>query len=171
MVLAFVCEDPKDKHPSLWLVDEFRLQGDYVPTQRDFLFNLKKQWTDKGYRVSVVIDATVVGDVVADAFGPLIDYRVWYTGSTQKPEIDKYGAWKYAKKNLVHMLQVLIDTRAVKAFATMKTLIEEIRNFKMYHSSSGNVKYDALVGHDDVVNASMLCSFYYGFLLGHASVA
>lgn len=30
-------------------------------------------------KVSVVIDGTMVGDVVAESFGTLIDYKVWYT--------------------------------------------------------------------------------------------
>ena len=115
--------------------EEYQIQGDYVPYQRDFLLNLKMSLQERySVPVKVIIDATVVGDVVADAFGAIIDYRIWYTGSSSKPEMDKWGCWKFSKKNLVHMTQLLMETRKVSAWSTLKNLIMEIKNFKMYHS-------------------------------------
>ena len=47
---------------------------------RKILSNMmeEKKFLDKKWKVSVIIDATVVGDVVAESFGALIDYKVWY---------------------------------------------------------------------------------------------
>lgn len=61
------------------LVFEDKLQGDYSH-QREYLMSLKRKYQETGYKCEVVIDATMVGDVVADTFGSLIDYRVWYSG-------------------------------------------------------------------------------------------
>ena len=66
------------------LVMEDTLQGDYS-AQREYLMSLKRSYQEKGYECPVIIDATMVGDVVADTFGSLIDYRVWYSGSTRSP--------------------------------------------------------------------------------------
>jgi len=147
--------------------EEYQIQGDYVPYQRDFLLNLKASLKDRyNVPVKVIIDATVVGDVVADAFGAIVDYRIWYTWSSSKPEMDKWGCWKFSKKNLVHMTQLLMETRKVSAWSTLKNLIMEIKNFKMYHSG-WSVKYDATTGHDDVVNAMMVANFVFWFLDGN----
>lgn len=81
--------------------------------------------------------------------------------------MDKWGSWKFSKKNLVHMTQSLIDLRMLQAFSSMSILADEIKDFKSYESVSGNLKYDALSGHDDVVNAMMLAAFYFGFMLGN----
>jgi hypothetical protein len=154
-----------DGEKVMHIVDEFRIQGDYNPYQKDFLMNLKSSYINQGIKVSMIMDATAVWDVVAEIMGNLVDVKVWYTGSSTRPELDKYWAWKYAKKNLVHMLQILMDTKKVKAYTHLKYLIEEMRNFKMIHTSSGNIKYEAVTWHDDIVNAVMLCSFYFWFIL------
>lgn len=35
----------------------------------------------------------------------------------------------------------------------------------MIHTANGNIKYEAVTGHDDIVNATMLCWFYFWFIL------
>lgn len=147
------------------IIEEYKLQGDYNPYQKDFLMNLKSIYMNRGIPVHVIMDSTSAGDVVAEIFGNLIDFKVWYTGSSAKPEMDKWGSWKYGKKNLVHMLQILIDTKKVQAYSSLTGLIEEMKNFKMIHGANGNVKYEAATGHDDIVNATMLCGFYFWFIL------
>ena len=49
------------------LVFEDKLQGDYS-MQREYLMNLKRSYEEKGFQCPVIIDATMVGDVVADTF-------------------------------------------------------------------------------------------------------
>jgi len=154
-----------DEWKIMHIVDEFRIQGDYHPYQKDFLMNLKSSYINQWVKVNMIMDATSAWDVVAEIMGNLVDVKVWYTGTSTRPEIDKYWCWKYAKKNLVHMLQILMDTKRVKAYTHLKYLIEEMRNFKMIHTSSGNVKYEAVTWHDDIVNAVMLCWFYFWFIL------
>lgn len=152
-----------------FVTEEYRLQWDYNTVQKEFLFNLKNKYMLQWYKTSIIMDATVVWDVVAEIMGNLIDYKVWYSGNTTKPEIDKYWVWHFAKKNLVHMLQILIDVKKVQAYTTLKTLIEEMKNFKMIMTPSWNIKYEAVAWHDDIVNASMLIWFYFWFILWQIS--
>ena len=83
--------------------------------------NLKRDYEERGFKCPVVIDATLVGDVVADTFGPLIDYRVWYSGNSRsvRPELDKWGTWKYSKRDLVHMSQAMMQERMVYSDASL----------------------------------------------------
>lgn len=149
----------------LVLVKEERLQGDYS-LQRETIMNLKEHYRSRGFRTEVVIDATVVGDVVADTFGSIIDYRLWYSPSTksQRPEIDKWGTWKYGKRDLVHMTQAMMQERMVYADSSLTMLMSEMKQFKGFSTPAGNVKYEAATGHDDVVNAMMLTCFHFGHL-------
>ena len=118
-------------------------------------------------KVSIIIDGTMVGDAVADSFGALIDYKVWYTGnssSSAHPEMDKWWSWKFQKKSLVHMTQSLIDLKMLQAFNTLEWLLEELKHFKAYETASWNIRYEAVTGHDDIINAMMLCGFYFWFI-------
>ncbi len=154
----------------LFIVEEYAIQGDYSIYQKDFIFNLKQKYIDKKWKVSVIIDGTMVGDVVAESFGAIVDYKLWYTswtGTSSHPEIDKWGSWKFAKKNLVHMNQSLIDLKMLQAYNTLSGLLEELKHFKAFETASGNVKYEAVTGHDDIINAMMLCGFYFWFIAGH----
>ena len=155
----------EDGEKKIHIIDEYRLQWDYNPYQKDFLMNLKSIWINKWIPVHMVMDATAAWDVVAEIMWNLVDYKVWYTWTNQRPEMDKYGSWKYGKKNLVHMLQILIDTKKMQWYSSLTTLIEEMKNFKMIHGVNWNVKYEASVWHDDIVNATMLCWFYFWFIL------
>jgi len=151
----------------IYIVEEYAIQGDYSIYQKEFIFNLKQKFLDKKWKVSVIIDATMVGDVVAESFGALVDYKVWYTGwtgSSSHPELDKWWTWKFAKKNLVHMTQSLIDLKMLQAYNTLWGLLEELKHFKAFETASGNVKYEAVTGHDDIINAMMLAWFYFGFI-------
>lgn len=154
----------------LYIVEEYQIQGDYSIYQKEFIFNLKQKYIDKKIKVSVIIDATMVGDVVAESFGAIIDHKLWYTGwsgTGWHPEMDKWGTWKFPKKNLVHMNQSLIDLKMLQAFNTLEWLINELKHFKAYETQSGNVRYEAVTGHDDIINAMMLCWFYFGFIAGN----
>ena len=90
------------------------------------------------------MDATIVGDVVAEIMGELVDYKVWYTGSGQRAEVDKYGMWRYPKARLVGLMQALVDANLTKAHSTLYTLIDELKNFKSHTSAAGNIQYDSL---------------------------
>ena len=64
----------------LYIVEEYAIQGDYSIYQKEFIFNLKQKYINKKWKVSVIIDGTMVGDVVAESFGSIIDHKLWYTG-------------------------------------------------------------------------------------------
>lgn len=163
VIVWWIFNDQSEKRMNF--IEEYRLQWDYNPYQKDFLMNLKTRYINQNIPVSLIMDATSAWDVVAEIMWNLVDYKVWYTWTSAKPEMDKYGSRKYGKKNLVHMLQILIDTKKIQSFSSLTTLIEEMKNFKMIHSNNWNVKYEASVWHDDIVNASMLCWFYFWFIL------
>ena len=65
------------------------------------------------------------------------------------------------------MNQSLIDLKMLQAFNTLEWLIDELKHFKAYETQSGNVRYEAVTGHDDIINAMMLCWFYFGFIAGN----
>jgi len=148
------------------LVEGIRMQGGYND-QRDKLAALKAKYRSKYGRTELIIDATVSGETVAELMGDLIDYQVWYTtAKSRKPEQDKYGVWHMSKSELVRMSQVLIDLKKIRAFSDIPEMLDEIKNFKRFGSARVEGIYQAVKGHDDTVNAMMLCSFWYGFLHG-----
>lgn len=114
--------------------------------QREYLMNLKRSYEEKGFQCPVIIDATMVGDVVADTFGSLIDYRVWYSGNTRspRPEMDKWGTWKYSKRDLVHTAQAMQQERIVFADGALTQLMTEMKQFKSFQTPSGNTRYEAV---------------------------
>lgn len=59
------------------------------------------------------------------------------------------------------MNQSLIDLKMLQAFNTLNGLIDELKHFKAYETAAGNVRYEAVTGHDDIINAMMLCGFYF----------
>jgi hypothetical protein len=65
------------------------------------------------------------------------------------------------------MNQSLIDLKMLQAYNTLSGLLDELKHFKAYETASGNTKYEAVTGHDDIINAMMLCGFYFGFIAGH----
>lgn len=146
------------------LIREVQLQGNYA-TQRDFLMDLKKEYHSKWIPCNIIIDATIVGDVIADVFGSLIDYRVWYANKTWRPETDKWWVWKYSKRDLVWMTTSLMTERMVTSSSELTTLMTEIKNFKAFRTWSGALQFEAVSWHDDLVNAMMLTCFYFGFLV------
>lgn len=148
----------------LHLVREMQLQWNYS-TQRDILMELKKTYHTQWIRCSIIIDATIVGDVIADVFWSLIDYRVWYANVTWRPQTDKWWVWKYSKRDLVWMTTSLMLERMITASSELTTLMTEIKNFKAFRTGSGNLQYEAVSWHDDLVNSMMLTAFYFGFLV------
>ena len=150
------------------IVDVLRLQGDYT-YQRDIVRDRKHQAMMKYGKCELIIDATAAGDVVAELFGSMVDFKVWYTNSNTrliKPHPDEYGAWHVAKRDLVAMSQALIDLKKLRAYSDLPDLPDEIKRFRAFRTSAGNTKYEAVGGHDDLVNAMMLAGFWYGHLHG-----
>lgn len=148
------------------IVEAYRLQGDFTH-QRDFVAKVKSDAQAKYGRAELVMDATAAGDVVAEIFGNLVDFKVWYTNSSNrliKPEADKFGCWHVAKRDLVAMSQALIDLKKLRAYSDLPDLPDEIKRFRSFSTPHGNVKYEAVGGHDDLVNAMMLAGFWYGHL-------
>ena len=147
------------------LIEEHSLQWEYA-NQKDMLASIKNKYTTMALWVPVyvVIDATQVWDVVAEMFGNIIDYKVWYTSKGKRPEIDNYWAWKVPKNHLVHLSQILMEKWIMKWWIGLKELIEQLRNFKAKDTAAGNVRYEAEVWHDDHVNAMMLIGFYVWYV-------
>lgn len=151
------------------MIEEYELGWRYED-QKTALRNIKQKYQDMypGCPAIVLIDATQAGDVVAELFGNIIDYRIWFTAHGKRPEVDSYWAWKIPKKHLVHLTQALIENNTLKAWVGLKNLMEEIKNFKMIETPSGGIKYEAEVWHDDHVSAMMLISFYLWYIEGKA---
>jgi hypothetical protein len=151
--------------PYLQLVEEYWLKGEYIEQKR-FLTNLKGRFSDEAYPVITIIDATQAGDVVAEMFGDLIDYKVWYMGSGNRPEVDAYWVWKCPKNLLVSMSQILIEKALMRGYLWLEHLMKETRHFKSYTTQAGNIKYEAETWHDDYVNAMMMLGFFFWFIDG-----
>ena len=175
IVVAQIHKDPKFWH-ELTVIETHKLQWDYTTTQKNFLLDLKKKYSciewqyESAYKLKteIIIDATVVGDVVAESFGTMIDHKLWYTGNSLRAEVDpKSGIWKASKKTIVNNTSILIDNKRLHAWNNLEDLLKEVSSFKKYQSASGNMKYEAEIGHDDLVNAMMLCSFYFWFICWH----
>lgn len=78
------------------------------------LLDIKKRFVDEGYKVTFIMDGTQAGDVVAEVLGNLVDYKIWYHGTTARAEVDEYGSMKVAKSRLVTITQVLFQTKKIK---------------------------------------------------------
>lgn len=65
----------------LEMVAEHELQGEYTTVQRPYLKRIVDKYRDMKLPLMVIIDATVVGDVVAEVMRDLVTHRVWYTNS------------------------------------------------------------------------------------------
>ena len=142
------------------IIEEYWLQWEYTTKQKPFISQLKQKWMSQ-YPTTLIIDATWVWDVVAEIFGNLVDYKIWYTAQWNRPTVDDYWAWKVPKSGLVHTAQILMEKNAMKADIKLTNLMEELKYFKSFTTNAGNVRYEAEVWHDDYVNAMMLISFYY----------
>lgn len=149
----------------VYLHEEHWLQWEYM-VQKEVVKSLKQFYVSQNIPTYCIIDATAAGDVVAEIFWDIIDYKVWYTAKGKRPEIDRYWAWKVPKNNLVHLTQILIEKWKMKAFVWLKNLMEELKYFKAITTQHWNTKYEAEVGHDDYVNAMMLIWFYYWYVKG-----
>lgn len=75
--------------------------------------------------------------MVAEIFGSVVDYKIWYTSKGQRPTVDNYGAWKVPKNNLIHMSQILIEKQYIKAWVGLKKLMEELKYFKQISTNAG----------------------------------
>lgn len=155
----------KDNVKKCLLLEEFQIQWEYSTHQKEFLMNIRKRYSWLAKKVVMIMDVTVVWDVVAEIMGDMVDFKVWYNGKSNKPEMSKYGEWKYSKRLLVYMMQAQIDSGNFKAYTSLTNLAQEIKHFKQIVLASGQMAYAADVGHDDLVNAAMLVSFYFWFII------
>ena len=151
--------------PYVQIIEEYSLQWEYAQ-QKEVLQQIKNKYQMNwiGAPVYVIIDATQVGDVVAEMFWDIINYKVWYTSKWKRPVIDNYWAWKVPKTHLVHLSQILIEKWLLKWWVWLKDLIDELKNFKAIDTQAGNVKYEAEMWHDDHVNAMLLIWFYLWYI-------
>jgi len=62
-------------------------------------------------------------------------------------------------------MQSQIDSGNFRAYTSLTALMQEIKHFKQIVLASWQMAYAADVGHDDLVNAAMLVSFYFGFII------
>lgn len=147
------------------LIEEYELTGNYQD-QKVILGNIKHKYNTyyPWCPAIVLIDATQAGDVVAELFGSIIDYRIRQTPWGKRPEVDAYGAWRVPKTHLVHLTQALIEKWEIKAWVWLKNLMNEIKNFKSIETPSGYIKYEAEVWHDDHVSAMLLISFFLWYI-------
>lgn len=164
IIVWFVTQTPR-WGTRLDFVEEYGLQWEFT-AQREFVANLKQWFIRDWYKTTVIIDATAAWDVVAEIFGSVVDYKIWYTSKGQRPTVDNYGAWKVPKNNLIHMSQILIEKQYIKAWVGLKKLMEELKYFKQISTNAGWFRYEAEIWHDDYVNAMLLAWFYYWFMSG-----
>lgn len=147
------------------LIEEYSLQWDYT-NQKDILRQIKTKYQTSWLwcPVYVVMDATQVWDVVAEMFWDIIDYKTRWTSKGTRPVIDNYWAWKVPKNHLVHLTQILIEKWLIKWWIWLKELVDQFKTYKAIDTSSGNVKYEAEVWHDDHVSAMLLIWFYMWYI-------
>lgn len=141
------------------LIAEHELQGEYTTVQRPYLKRIIDKYRELKLPLMSIIDATVVGDVVAEIMRDLITHKVWYTNNEGKIHVDKRGRWNVPKPELVRILQVLIEMEKVGMHMSLRGLQEQLRNFTSITTSTGRTQYQAKTGHDDLVNAAMLAGF------------
>jgi hypothetical protein len=106
----------------------------------------------------VVIDATGVGQAVADLFdvGPWVKpVRVTITAGLEQSWVG--GGWHVSKTILISTLDARLHTgelRFAKALLEAGAMQEELKDFRRKVSAAGRYQYEARVGkHDDLVLA------------------
>jgi len=97
----------------LEMVAEHELQGEYTTIQKPYLAKIVNRYRAMRIPLMVIIDATVVGDVVAEIMSDLITHKVWYNNNEGKIHVDRNGRWNVPKPELVRILQVLIEMEKV----------------------------------------------------------
>lgn len=97
----------------LEMVAEHELQGEYTTVQKPYLKKIVDKYRTMKIPLMVIIDATVVGDVVAEIMSDLITHKVWYNNNEGKIHVDRNGRWNVPKPELVRILQVLIEMEKV----------------------------------------------------------
>jgi len=152
---------------TLFFLEEYQLQWDYSTYQKSVLFDLKKKYIDVWLKTTLIMDWTSAWDIVAEILWDIVDYKIWYTwdnSSNYKPVVDNFWSWKVSKTRLVTTTQILFETKRIKILSHMVKLQWEIATFKQY-TSNWRLKYDAISWeHDDLINAVMLCSFFYWYI-------
>jgi hypothetical protein len=119
---------------------------------------------------TLVVDGTGVGRAVVDMFRqiPALSNRTRSVVITfgHATTFDKMsGAWHVAKKELVGILQALMQTRRLKvagSLADAQVLIMELLNFKAKITPSGNETFEAWRerDHDDLVLGLAVALWY-----------
>ena len=119
---------------------------------------------------TLVVDGTGVGRAVVDMFRqiPALSNRtrsviITFGHATTFDRMS--GAWHVAKKELVGVLQTLMQTRRLKVARSLsdaETLIKEFLNFKVKITSAGNETFENWRerDHDDLVLALAVALWY-----------
>jgi hypothetical protein len=117
-------------------------------------------------KCTIVADATGVGRPVIDLFvqGQIPTIPITITGGNVET-FDGLGGWHVPKRNLVSMLQVLLQTGRLKiaqAITDTRTLVDELLAFRVKVTSSASDTYEAWRegDHDDLVLAVALAAWY-----------
>ncbi len=112
------------------------------------------------YDAFLAVDATGIGRVLVEDFerqGYYVDFPIVYTSWNQINR--ERWVWKVPKGMMVMELERLFDEGHIKINKRLRELIEEMDSFKKYSTQSGQIKYEAEKGHDDLVNAMMIAIF------------
>lgn len=126
-----------------------------------------EQFLRAPHRTHLVLDGTGVGRAVIDMFRqhPQLKSKQSYivpvsiTGGEKELYEDTY--WRVPKRNLVGIVQVLLQSQRLKIAADLpetQTLVRELQNFKVKITAAANDTYGAWREgqHDDLVLATAL---------------
>lgn len=118
-------------------------------------------------RYSLIADATGVGKPVVDMMRKekMAVVPVLITGGNQTTYDHELGGWHVPKRDLISSVQVLLQERRLKFsenITNLEQMIQELMNFKIKISSSGNDRYEAWRegDHDDLVLSLALAVWY-----------
>lgn len=115
-------------------------------------------------QVPVVCDGTGVGRAIVDMFRETDLALVPVSIHGGEANAWEGGYWHVAKKHLVGIVQVLLQTKRLKIDRRLphaELLVRELTNFTVAISPQGRATFSAREGeHDDLVLAVALCCFY-----------
>ncbi len=117
---------------------------------------------------ALVVDSTGVGKAVVDLFreaGLPVWLRSVLITAGHAVNVGDDGTWHVAKKELVSVLQVLLQNRRLKVAQSLpeaQTLAQELQNFRVKVTTAGNETFEAWRDrdHDDLVLAVALAAWW-----------
>lgn len=146
-------------------LERFELGMPY-PKQVERIARLTRGLRGEDPYTSLVIDATGVGRPVVDMLRDedLQPRAVIITGGDSETHSD--GFYRVPKRNLVSVMQVLLQSKRLKIHSRLKhaaTLVEELLAFKVTISARGHDSYSndwRENDHDDLVLATALAAYW-----------